>query len=322
MTVQRTVLVTGINGSVGGATAQTLLRDGWQVRALARDPKRLMQAWPTEVEWVEGDALDAGTVSKAAQGMRLIVHAVSPPQYRNWRKWAVPMLANAIDASVQAGARLIFPGNVYNYGPDAGGVVREDSPQHPVTRKGAIRVEMEGMLRTAVEERGLRALVVRAGDYFGSTAATSAFAQVILPTKPGAPVRYLGDFEVGHSWAYLPDLAEAITQLAARDEKLHAWETFNFGGHWLPRGVEIAEAVRRATRNPAPVRSFPWLLVRIAAPVYPLARELAEMRYLWQTPLKLDNAKLTALLGTEPHTKLDEAVQTAIAGLKQMVNPK
>jgi nucleoside-diphosphate-sugar epimerase len=176
---------------------------------------------------------------------------------------------------------------------------------------------MEGMLRAAVAERRLRALVVRAGDYFGASAATSAFAQIILPAKSGAPVRYLGRFEVGHAWAYLPDLAETIVQLSVREDELQAWETFNFGGHWLPHGVEIAEAVRRATGNPAPVKPFSWLPIRLAAPVYPLARELAEMRYLWQTPLQLDNAKLIAFLGAEPHTALDEAVRTAVAGLKR-----
>jgi nucleoside-diphosphate-sugar epimerase len=94
-------------------------------------------------------------------------------------------------------------------------------------------------------------------------------------------------------------------------------ETFNFGGHWLPRGVEIAETLRRITGNPTPVGTFPWFLILLAAPVYPLAREMAEIRYLWRTPLRLDNAKLTAFLGTEPHTSLDEAVRTAVAGLKR-----
>src|SRR3546814_523521 len=153
------------------------------------------------------------------------------------------MLANAIDAAAQAGARLILPGNVYNYGPDAGALVREDSPQHPVTRKGAIRVEMEGMLRIAVAKRGLRTLVVRAGDYFGSSAATSVFAQIILPAKFGAPVRYPGRFEVGHAWAYLPDLAETIVQPALREEQLQAWEILHFVGPRLPAGGEISKAV-------------------------------------------------------------------------------
>ena len=40
------------------------------------------------------------------------------------------------------------------------------------------------------------------------------------------------------------------------------------------------------------------------------------MRYLWQTPARLENAKLVAFLGEEPHTPLGEAVRTTLAALK------
>jgi len=39
------------------------------------------------------------------------------------------------------------------------------------------------------------------------------------------------------------------------------------------------------------------------------------MRYLWQTPHTLANAKLTALIGPEPHTPLPQAVAAALADL-------
>jgi hypothetical protein len=56
--------------------------------------------------------------------------------------------------------------------------------------------------------------------------------------------------------------------------------------------------------------------VPIAAPFNGFMRELAEMRYLWRTPLRLDNAKLCATLGAEPHTPLDEAVRRTLAVLE------
>ena len=39
----------------------------------------------------------------------------------------------------------------------------------------------------------------------------------------------------------------------------------------------------------------------------PTFRELLEMRYLWQVPVRMDNARLRALVGQEPHTPLDDA---------------
>jgi nucleoside-diphosphate-sugar epimerase len=39
------------------------------------------------------------------------------------------------------------------------------------------------------------------------------------------------------------------------------------------------------------------------------------MRYVWNEPLRLDNARLRAALGREPHTPLDAAVRATLAGL-------
>ena len=55
--------------------------------------------------------------------------------------------------------------------------------------------------------------------------------------------------------------------------------------------------------------------MRLAAPFVVTLRELQEMRYLWQQPVRLDNAKLVAVLGREPHTALDAAVEATLEGL-------
>jgi len=255
-------------------------------------------------------------VIAAARGVGLILHGANPPRYRNWRGLAIPMLDHSIAAARASGALLVFPGTLYNFGPDAGALVDEHSPQHPLTRKGAIRVEMEAALRRAAET-GVRSLVVRAGDYFGPSAPSAWFQTALV--KPGQPVRavtYPGSREIGHSWAYLPDLADVILRLVAIEKRLASFEIVNFGGHWLERGVEIAEAVRRVIGRPTlPIRNFPWPLLQLGAPFVPLFREVLEMRYLWREPLRLNNRKLMSLIGAEPQTPLDEAVRVSLVGL-------
>ena len=61
---------------------------------------------------------------------------------------------------------------------------------------------------------------------------------------------------------------------------------------------------------------MPWPLLRAAGLVVPTFASLAEMRYLWTTPHRLDNRKLVALIGEEPHTPLHEAVGWALADLE------
>src|SRR6478609_9757005 len=314
----RTALIIGATGGVGGETARVLLQRGFQVRALHRNPEqaKLRMASLGAIEWLRGDALNAADVLSASAGVSLIVHAVNPPGYRNWQGLLLPMLENSIAAAKVAGARLVLPGTVYNFGPEVFPKVTESAAQRPRTRKGAIRVAMEQRLLQASRE-GVPVLIVRAGDFFGAASQNSWFSQALVkPNKPVRSLSYPGKREVGHAWAYLPDLAEAIVQLALREADLGAFEVFHFEGHWFERGVEMAEATRRVAGVPsARIWSFPWFAIYLLAPFVETFREMIEMRYLWSSALKLDNSKLLAFLGKEPHTPLDQALRTTLREL-------
>ena len=310
-------LVLGATGTIGSAVAKALLDDGWEVVALTRDPSRAQRrSGLGAIRWIAGDAMNAADVSAAARGAKLIFHGVNPPGYRNWRGLALPMMKSSIEAARSSGARLVLLGTIYNYGPDAWPILTEDSPQHPRTRKGKVRVEMEGLMRGAAKD-GVRSLIVRAGDFFGPDAKNSWLTQGILTAaKPLRMMRYPGDGRIGHAWAYVPDLAQTVARLAAMEADLPAFEMLNFGGHWLEHGIEITEAVRRVLGRPdLPIRPFPWLLVHLGAPFVTFMREVIEMRYLWKEPLRLDNSKLVRLLGAEPHTPLDQAIRLTLQAL-------
>ena len=311
MDANKTALVLGANGGIGGEVTRTLLARGWQVRALVRDPAR---AGAIEgVQWLAGDALDGDAVVRAAQGTALIVHAVNPPGYRNWGTLVLPMLDNSIAAAQASGARLLVPGTVYNYGSGTAQPLREASAQRPSSRKGAIRVEMERRLQAS----GVRTLIVRAGDFFGPRAGNNWFSQAMV--KPGQVLRSIshpGDVGVGHAWAYLPDLAETMVRLVEQEARLGVFETFHFRGHWDGDGSALIEAIRAACGD-ADIKAgrVPWMAFRLLAPFVPLFRELLEMRYLWREPIELDNARLVAFLGHEPRTPLVQAVGETLAGL-------
>jgi nucleoside-diphosphate-sugar epimerase len=314
MTQQKTALVLGATGGVGGEVARRLVARGWIVKALVRDPAKLAER-TTGILAMKGDAMNAQDVAHAATGAALIVHAVNPSGYRDWEKLVLPMLENTISAARATGARILLPGTVYNYGPDAFSLIDEAAPQHPPTRMGAIRVEMEQRLRAATAQ-GVRTLIVRAGNFFGPKAGNNWFSQGLI--KPGRPITAISDpgaRGVGHQWAYLPDVAETMIQLAERTD-LADFATFHMDGHWDADGKQMIEAIQRAVGAPVKVRAFPWWLVTLLAPFAPLFRGLREMRYLWRTPVRLDNARLVATLGREPHTPLDEAVRETLIGLE------
>ncbi len=311
----RTALVIGPNGSFGGHALVALLRHGWTVRALARDPEAAARraGENTPVKWIRGDAMNPEDVAAAAHGVQVIIHAANPPRYQRWRQLAIPMLDATIAAAKAEGARIVLPGTVYNYAPDAGDMIGEDAPQAPVTRKGQVRVEMELALKAACEA-GAKALVLRAGDFLGP-AAPKRGLQWLTTRKAG---RVTGTYVTGpggHDFAYLPDLAETLARLLDREADLADYEVFNFRGYWLENGQALGEAIRRVTGDKRmPIKAFPWWLIYAASPFVTFMREMAEMRYLWTRPIGLDESKLAAFIDV-PATPLDCAVRESLADL-------
>ena len=158
---------------------------------------------------------------------------------------------------------------------------------------------------------------MRAGDFFGPYPGNNWFSQgLVTPGKPLKAITYPGKRGVGHTWAYLPDLGETFARLADRETELEDFARFHFAGHWDPDGTEMPRAIGQAIGNPAiKVKQLPWGILSLIAPFNETIRGLREMRPLWQEPVQLDNSKLRALLGEEPHTPLDAAVSTSLKAL-------
>ncbi len=311
-------LVIGATGGIGGAVAERLIAGGWRVRAMNRNPDAA-RAGRQYLEWIKGDAMVEADVVAASEGASLIVHGANPPGYRNWAGLQLPMLRATIAAARVAGARIVFPGTVYNYGPDAFPSIDETDAQTPISRKGAIRVQMEAALRQAAKE-GVKVLIVRAGDFFGPGPGNNWLSQgLVKPGRPIGAVSYPGPMAIPHCWAYLPDVAETMVRLAMRDD-LADFETFHMRGQTLT-GNELVKALSEAAGRKLAVSRLPWIAIKAMAPFNETMREMLEMRYLWDRPVLLDNARLVARLGEEPHTPVVEAVRTALAGMNALPRP-
>ena len=310
MNTERKALVLGATGGVGSAIASALLRHGWTVRGMARKTTSASG----QIEWVTGDASNRADVVDAARGVSVIVHAVNPPDYQNWDKLVLPMIDNTIAAARAAGgARIVLPGTIYNFDPAATPVIGPDSPQRPKGRKGMIRVKLEERLEQAAPE--IPSLILRAGDFFGPGARSSWFAQAMI--TPGKPVRRIMNPAAGggHSWAYLPDLAETFALLLDEPDRLRPFERLQFEGLYDSTGSRVIDAIRSVAGRDVPVRAFPWWMVRLAAPFNGFMREAAEIAPYWRHPVLLDNTRLVDLTGSEPRTPLEQAVRASLVDM-------
>jgi nucleoside-diphosphate-sugar epimerase len=175
---------------------------------------------------------------------------------------------------------------------------------------------MEAELAERAAAGRLRASIVRAGDFYGAGSG-NWFDQAIVKDLARGKLVYPGPLDVVHAWAYLPDLARAFVAVAGRPDA-PAFEDLHFAGHActgaeLLAGIEAAAGARGLHPAAGWQRSgMPWGLIRAVGSVYPLWRELARMRYLWQVPHALDGAALAQATGPLRETPLAQALQAAV----------
>src|SRR5262245_45617505 len=209
------VVVLGAAGRFGHGAAEAFRDAGWTVASLVR-PGSAARA-PADTE-----------VGAAARGADVVLHALNP-SYTDWSRRALPLAYSAITAAETAGATLVFPGNLYNYGSPLPPVIDENTPMRPSSRKGQLRVAIEDRMAEAAE-RGARIIILRAGDFYGG--GRGSWFDLVLAQEIGrGRVPHSGPLDLVHEWAYLPDLASTLPRLAAIRETLPPFASFGFPGH-------------------------------------------------------------------------------------------
>lgn len=310
-----TVLILGAQGRFGQAATAAFAQAGWRVRAQSRRPDA---RWPAGVEGVLCDAQRGKDVMREAQEAEVIVNALNP-LYTDWERLARPLAANALAAAQASGALLMFPGNVYNFGKHLPPRLDANTPEIADTPKARIRIEIEQQMQAAAA-RGVNSVVVRAGDFFGGKARGAWFDLVIAKSLAKGKLVYPGPLDRVHSWAYLPDLAQAFVRLAERRGQLQGAQRFHFGGHAIT-GAELHRALEQACGHSLRPGNLPWSIIGLIAPFAPMMKATLEMRYLWQRPHVLEDTPLRAMLGQLAHTPLPQALAAALADLAQNAAP-
>ncbi|MBL8567995.1 MAG: SDR family NAD(P)-dependent oxidoreductase [Phreatobacter sp.] len=312
------VLVLGAGGGFGGAIAAELARAGIPVRAFVRRAEQAAAlADSPGVEIVEGDAQDRSRLAQCAEGVATIVHAINYP-YPQWDPAMREVSAKIIATARDAGARLVFPGNVYGFSPEAGRALPEDAPQEPATRKGRLRAEIEFMIQRGTDDGRMAALIVRSGDFYGPTVRNGLVDRVFGRAAQGRAIQALGRLTMPHQWAYVPDVARLAVALLRVPQRLRPFEVVHVAGHVVMRQLDFLREVAAAAGRPnLPIRTMPWWLVRLGALIDPMARELLELAYLFDEAIILDDPNRRRLLPEFQPTPLATAIAVTLGSYRR-----
>ncbi|WP_336157621.1 NAD-dependent epimerase/dehydratase family protein [Amycolatopsis sp. VC5-11] len=288
-------------GPAGAATAALLAEQGERVRVIGRSPREPEPG----LEHVSLDAADQAALTEATKGATAIYSCASPPYHRWAADW--PPLQASICAAAEANdALLVSLGNLYGYGP-VDGPLTENLPLAATGTKGRIRALLSEQLCALHDEGRIRAVEVRASDFFGPgvTDGGHLAARVVPNVLRGQKVQVLGDPDASHSWTYISDVARTLVA-AARKE--NAW-----GKAWhVPTGpprsarVMVAVLCEAAGVPPVPVQRLSPMLLNAAALVSPMLRELREVRYQFDRPFVLDSGAAQEFFEITPTPEKDQ----------------
>jgi nucleoside-diphosphate-sugar epimerase len=275
---------------------------------------------PAGAETASADVSDPAAATEVMRGAAVVYHCVNPI-YTAWPKLLLPLTHGILEGASRAGAHLVALDNLYMYGRAPGGVMREDSPVAPCSRKGELRARAADEMFAARDRGDLAVTIGRASDFFGPGATLAAvFGDRFWPRAfAGKPGEVFGDPDQPHSYSYVPDVADALVTLGtdarARNQLWH-----------LP--VNPAEPTRttiarvgRALGTDLGATSVPRWLMRSAGVFMPVLREVAEMMYQWQVPFVLDDSRYRATFGVGA-TPWEPAVAATVAWARTHYEPR
>lgn len=296
-------------GPIGAAVTALHVARGDEVVVATRSGTELPGARSERV-----DATDAAAISTAAKGTATIYLCTNPP-YSQWLRAWPPVFAALIDAARASGASVVSMGNLYPYG-SAATPMTEHSPEITTETKGLVRKAGWAALLDAHRRGEIRAVEVRASDYFGPGATATAHlgARFFEPILAGRTAQVVGDPRAAHSWAYLPDIAATLVAAA------------EYGGGWgriwhVPSctdddRVTLGRRINQEWSTQGRVRGLPQWLLRTVGLVDPTIREVYRSSYQFTAPFVSDATETEQLLGVKP-TSSDEALRATAASYRR-----
>ena len=277
----RSVSLTGATGFVGWHVAESVARDGWDVRAVVRRGNR--KPVPAGVSVVESD-LSAGSLRQACAGSDVLIHSAALIRAKDeatFNAVNVEGTRAAARAAADLGARLVLISSQAAGGQGTPGAARREAdPPAPVNAYGRSKLASEAVLR---EVAGLEWTILRPCAVYGPR--DYGFLPLYRMARKGLFFVPSGA-DTFFTLIFIEDLVRAV-RLAA--EHVSAAGETMFVGHGEPRtGGDVLRAIAAFERRAYRPLSVP-------APLFTLLARVGDLSWKLGVKPLVDSGRLVEL---------------------------
>jgi dihydroflavonol-4-reductase len=317
-------LVTGGTGFIGSHVVQSLLAEAYAVRLLSRRPEIPEKLKGENVEVVQGDLEDPGSVINAMEGIDLFYHI---GEIKNITKAQadknIRLMENIVDNLNAKGIkRFVFVSSI-----TVAGVPSEQPADEETVAKVILNDHYTTYKRRCEEiirekSKGCEYAVVRPAPVYGPGSRYLGRMVSVIETLGPIGLPFIGDAKNIAPLIQVKDLAQAIVLAGQRPEASGRPINLTDGlSHtWLDFFTAIAEALHKKVR----IIPIPSLLLKISAMPLDLFSvffgvnfdPINYMDYV-SKDLMFDNTKARTLLGWQPAYSLFEGVAEMVADYKK-----
>ncbi|MDN5285137.1 MAG: NAD-dependent epimerase/dehydratase family protein [Mucilaginibacter sp.] len=298
--------ILGAGGPVANALTLELINNNETVRLVSRKP---IQITSPNVTWQKADLLNYDEVLQASIGSTVIYLCAGLVYDADiWQQQWPVIMQNVINVTKATGARLIFFDNVYMYGLVKSSMT-EDTPYHPSSKKGEVRVGIANTLMAEVKAGNIRATIARAPDFYG-TDSTNSFVDMMVLSKyaKNESAQWMGDPNTKHNYIYIPDAAKAVFMLGQNPEgDNQIWHLPTAPAITGKQLLDIAASIYKV--KPRYIRLYKFML-RLIGLFNKLIMGMVEMYYQTDHDYIFDSSKFEKAFNFKPTSYED--------GIKQM----
>jgi nucleoside-diphosphate-sugar epimerase len=300
--------ILGANGNIAKEISKELGKRGLKIRQVSRNPKAVH---PGDV-LVVADLTDPSQVLQAAEGSAVVFLCAGIKYSKaDWqRDWPI-IMRNTLDACIASGAKLVFFDNMYALDPEQVGHLTEETPLKPKSVKGKVRKHILEMLWAEVNSGKLKALVARAGDFYGPDASNSFLNELVINRmKAGKSPQWLYNGSKKHSFTYIPDAGFATAFLALQEDSWN--QTWNLPtASSYPSAQEITKILNKLLGTDKKLQVMPSWLVTLLGLFIPVLGEVKELSYQTEEDYCLDSSKIERVYGLKP-TEIETGLKACI----------